>query len=140
VSRTSRRAILAVVASAIGAAVGIAGVGHVYLREWRRAAAWFALVVGSALVLGAVFVDPGADPANLSPESIPATVTLPIAALLLLSMLDAYLVASRSTPDDEESTAPACPHCGKELDGDLDFCPWCTTRLEAVDGADATSR
>jgi len=131
-----------VVASAIGAAVGIAGVGHVYLREWRRAAAWFALVVGSALVLGAVFVDPGADPANLSPESIPETVTLPIAALLLPSMLDAYLVASRSTPDDEESTGPACPHCGKELDGDLDFCPWCTTRLEAVDadGADATSR
>ncbi|GAA0191630.1 zinc ribbon domain-containing protein [Halobaculum roseum] len=26
--------------------------------------------------------------------------------------------------------APACPNCGKDLDADLDFCPWCTTRLE----------
>mgnify|MGYP002278655516 CR=1 FL=1 len=26
--------------------------------------------------------------------------------------------------------APACPNCGKDLDADLDFCPWCTTRLD----------
>ncbi|MXR41188.1 zinc ribbon domain-containing protein [Halobaculum sp. WSA2] len=36
--------------------------------------------------------------------------------------------------------APACPNCGKDLDADLDFCPWCTTRLDWGDpgGSDAT--
>jgi endogenous inhibitor of DNA gyrase (YacG/DUF329 family) len=23
-----------------------------------------------------------------------------------------------------------CPECGKELDPELDFCPWCTTRFD----------
>ncbi|QZY00977.1 zinc ribbon domain-containing protein [Halobaculum rubrum] len=53
------------------------------------------------------------------------------------------------TPGREPSDtaeAPACPNCGKDLDADLDFCPWCTTRLhwgdpEAPDAADgATDR
>ncbi|WP_144906527.1 zinc ribbon domain-containing protein [Halobellus captivus] len=26
-------------------------------------------------------------------------------------------------------SAEDCPNCGKELDPELDFCPWCTTRL-----------
>jgi hypothetical protein len=109
--------------------------GHVYLREWRRAAAWFALVVGSALVLLAVFTDP----ATVDPASVPGVVTIPVAALLLLSTLDAYLIASRSVSGanvDGESSA-SCPYCGKELDEDLSFCPWCTTRF---DGEGTTSR
>lgn len=28
--------------------------------------------------------------------------------------------------------APSCPACGKDLDPDLDFCPWCTTKLDRV--------
>jgi hypothetical protein len=28
------------------------------------------------------------------------------------------------------SGSTECPECGKELDPDLDFCPWCTTRLD----------
>ncbi|WP_277553618.1 zinc ribbon domain-containing protein [Halobaculum limi] len=30
----------------------------------------------------------------------------------------------------DEADAPSCPACGKELDPDLDFCPWCTTKLD----------
>ena len=30
-------------------------------------------------------------------------------------------------------SAETCPNCGKELDPELDFCPWCTTRLDQVD-------
>ncbi|WP_348612142.1 zinc ribbon domain-containing protein [Halobaculum rarum] len=42
----------------------------------------------------------------------------------------------------DAAEAPACPNCGKDLDADLDFCPWCTTRLdwsdpESRDAADA---
>lgn len=125
------------VVSALGAALGIAGMGHVYLREWRRAAAWFALVVGSALVLLAVFTDP----ATVDPASVPGVVTIPVAALLLLSTLDAYLIASRSVSgpngSGSDESGPACPYCGKELDEDLSFCPWCTTRF---DDEAATSR
>jgi hypothetical protein len=133
----------AVVLSALGAAVGIAGLGHVYLRQWRRAVAWFALVVGSTLVLGAVFVNPETvDSATLGPQTIPVTVTVPIAALLLLSILDAYLVAARSTGDSDvdDDAGPACPNCGKELDPDLSFCPWCTQRLAGPPREDVTSR
>lgn len=39
--------------------------------------------------------------------------------------------AGAGASTDEE--APACPNCGKELDADLDFCPWCTTRLDWAD-------
>jgi hypothetical protein len=135
---TSRRTILAVVASALGAAVGIAGVGHAYLREWRRAAAWFALVVGSALVLLAVFTDP----ATVDPRAVPREVTLPLVVLFALSTLDAYVVAVRSADrsgtDAGDDGGPACPYCGKELDPDLSFCPWCTERLPAPE--EATSR
>ena len=138
-NRPTRRAVVATLAAVLGATVGIAGVGHLYLRRWRRAVAWFAVVVGATIALLVAFVlpsglsDPGAV-AAINPSSLPSVVVWPVFALLLLSTLDAHRLATAPPAAGEE---PACPSCGKGLDRDLDFCPWCTAELEWVEpGAD----
>ena len=129
---------IATLAAVLGATVGIAGVGHLYLRRWRRAVAWFAVVVGATAALLVAFVLPGigglGDPgavAAIEPASLPNVVVWPVFALLLLSTLDAHRLAN--APPATGGDHPACPSCGKELDRDLDFCPWCTAELEWVD-------
>jgi hypothetical protein len=124
---SDRRALVAVAASAIGALFGIAGVGHAYLREWARAFAWFTFVLGAGVLLIAAFTDPMA----VTFETLPLRVTLPLAVLLVVHTLDAYYVARRgptsgsvvaSTTDGQTVD---CPSCGRELDPELSFCPWC---------------
>lgn len=120
-----RRALVAALVGVLGATLGIAGAGHVYLREWRRAIAWFTFVIGVGLVLLSMF----ADPAAASLGTLPAEVTVPIITLLFLSALDAYRVAffrGRQSAED----APVCPACGGNLDYQLTFCPWCATEIE----------
>lgn len=145
-----RRALIAAAVGLLGAALGAAGAGHAYLREWRRAIAWFLVVLGVGLVLVSVYTDP----ATVSWQSdLPLEVVLPLLVLSLLSALDAYAVARKqatapattaasgeqdsavsgvrggvsSERSDEELT---CPHCGQEVDPELDFCHWCTEPLE----------
>ncbi|MGQ4555812.1 DUF7575 domain-containing protein [Halobellus sp. GM3] len=130
----TRRAMIAALVAVLGASLGVAGAGHLYLRRWRRAVAWFSFVVGAALVLLWLFADPSTvsltDPASvaaLEPSALPATVTAPLFGLLLLSTFDAYRLASVGVRTTDE---PQCPNCGGELDPEIDFCPWCTIELE----------
>jgi hypothetical protein len=125
------------------------GLGHVYLRKWGRALLWFAMILASTMVL----IPEGAAPSELSVEAItasaeavPTGVSLFVLALSLLSVLDAYWLATRAnevaqqrTDDGEEVDVGDCPHCGKELDEDLDFCPWCTERLVEPDEDEPTT-
>jgi hypothetical protein len=134
-SDTRRRALVAALVGVLGATVGIAGAGHAYLREWRRAIAWFAFVLGTGLVLLSVFSDPAT--AAESPSALPMQVTGPVLVLLVLSTLDAYRLALTAGGPTEEG-GPACPYCGHEIDPELDFCPWCTERFE--DAPAATDR
>jgi len=138
--------VVATLAAVLGATVGIAGVGHLYLRRWRRATAWFAVVVGATAALIATFVLPGlgglGDPtavAAIEPSSLPSVVVWPVFALLLLSTLDAHRLAT-ATPPAAAGDHPACPSCGKELDRDIDFCPWCTAELEWVEPGSENQR
>lgn len=108
-------------------ALAVAGLGHVYLRRWSRAAGWFAMILGTGLALVGLFAEPTA-----SIDQLPPSVLYPVVGLFLLSAVDAYLLArgvstraARADPD-----APTCPHCGGELDPDITFCHWCTTRLD----------
>ena len=131
-SDTRRRALVAVLVGVLGATVGIAGAGHAYLREWRRAIAWFAFVLGTGLVLLSVFSDPAT--AAESPSALPINVTGPVLVLLVLSTLDAYRLAL-APGGHGTSEGPSCPYCGHEVDPELDFCPWCTERFEESPGA-----
>ena len=132
-SDTRRRALVAVLVGVLGATVGIAGAGHAYLREWRRAIAWFAFVLGTGLVLLSVYSDPVT--AAESPSALPMTVTGPILVLLVLSTLDAYRLAL-TAGESGDGEGPSCPYCGHEVDPELDFCPWCTERFEEAGAAD----
>lgn len=110
------------------------GLGHLYLRRWRRALGWLAVLFGVSYVL----VDPAALDAAATGGDIDLLALAPILVVTSLSVFDAYLLAhahnavarAAATPDDE---LPACPNCGKAVDDDLEFCHWCTTELPAHD-------
>lgn len=108
------------------------GLGHIYLREWLRALVWFFLVVTSSTLL----IDEAAVPDALTVEAfvsaaeqIPPGAALVLVSITFFSMLDAYWVARRGNEESEGTDATTCPHCGKDVDPDLDFCHWCTQRI-----------
>ena len=133
----------------------VTGLGHLYLRRWKRGLGWFV----SAVAVSAVFVPPEAARALLEGSGGDLSTLAPVLAVGLASVADAYVLArlrqrethgraGSATPSEpspgETATAAAdsgtgtdttpeshaeCPECGKELDPDLDFCPWCTARL-----------
>jgi len=111
------------------------GLGHVYLRKWFRAVLWFALVVSTTTLL----VDEAAiapldgglslDAVVAASQNIPFEASIALLAITMLSMADAFWMATRENAEAEVVEGEACPHCGKELEADLDFCHWCTTEL-----------
>lgn len=122
----------------------VAGLGHAYLRRWRRAFMWFGWIFGSGLVLTAVFADSAsAQPAVLAPE-----ILIPLLLLFLMSAIDAFRLGkadlgtqiggadiSSDAPESADAE-PTCPHCGKGIDPDLDFCTWCTEPLPQNEDVD----
>lgn len=110
------------------------GLGHLYLRRWRRAVGWLAVLFG----VTALFVEPEALNAMATGEAFDPLAVAPTLVVGLLSVLDAYVlaraqneVARRTATPDEELVH--CPNCGKEVDPDLDFCQWCTEELPTAD-------
>ena len=108
------------------------GLGHIYLREWLRAILWFFLVVTSSTLL----VPADAVPGTLSAEAlleaagnVPPEAALALVSITVFSMVDAYWVAKRRNEQVAVMEGNTCPHCGKDVDPDLDFCHWCTERI-----------
>lgn len=122
------------------------GLGHAYLRAWTRGVSWFL----AWLVAVVVLVDLPAP--TLTVDGLLATATslfgavggldlipsLLLAAVTAFAMVDAYRVGEAR--GRRAATGPTCPACGKELDQELDFCPWCTTELEWSRPDDSTFR
>lgn len=118
----------------------VPGLGHAYLELWKRAFLW----LGLYLLSTAVFVPDSASPESLSvdafveaSQSIPLHVAGLIVGISLLCLIDAYLMTMEINTRANRSVdgTRVCPHCGKEVDDDLDFCHWCTTRLDEPDGS-----
>lgn len=113
------------------------GLGHVYLRAWLRAAAWFGLALITAFLvipestLQSVEAG-GLDAFITASQNLPDDVVLSLGVVRLLNVFDAILLAIRSPGNKQDSEGPACPQCGKSLDPDLVFCPWCSTELEGT--------
>jgi hypothetical protein len=110
------------------------GLGHLYLREWIRGIMWFGLIVSSVMLLLPADAFPDTLSVNAyvaAAAAIPLHVSLAIVALSALSVADAFYLARRSAAPAPTSNGGtlSCPNCGKELDADLDFCHWCTTRI-----------
>jgi len=129
-------------------ALAYPGLGHVYLREWARALLWFVLGVGTAAI--ALPQEPYQDASFSDPSSVLAATetmvaeasTLGLVTVLIVSafsIADAYVIA-RGTARAEARAAQyadsgdaSCPACGRPLDDDLEFCHWCTTRLDGAE-------
>lgn len=127
----SRRRILVTIALSLV----VPGAGHAYLRYWLRAITWFSIALATiALIVteSAITSPPagGFDDLLQWSQEFPARVHLSILVASVLSAVDATILLlredGRTTAKEEAST---CPHCGNPLDDELDFCPWCTTRL-----------
>ena len=107
------------------------GLGHAYLGRWRRAFGW--LLVWTAVATAVVPTVPLSGGALLSADAL-----LRLSPLVLISSVcaaDAYVLAlMRVDASPEADSPPDCPSCGVTIDPELDFCPWCTTEFETVEG------
>ncbi|SHG52723.1 zinc ribbon domain-containing protein [Halobaculum gomorrense] len=136
-------------------ALVVTGLGHAYLRRWLRGFGWFAATFAAILL----FVPPDVVEALNTGGPIGNPVeALPPVLVVVASAVDAYMLARRTHADAvdpagaeagaaavgsrhrPDESAPSCPNCGKELDADLDFCPWCTTELEWIDADESAAR
>lgn len=113
------------------------GLGHIYLRAWLRAIAWFALaLVTAAMVVPdsavTAFQQTGVEGLISASRNFSMEVTGSLLVVRVLNVVDAYLTGLRQDRAAErgpETEAATCPNCGGELDEEIDFCPWCTTEL-----------
>ncbi|MGB9986475.1 DUF7575 domain-containing protein [Salarchaeum japonicum] len=151
----NRRGILAAALSFV-----YPGLGQLYRRAWLRALAWVTLAIAIAYFLTppellTAFEEQGL--AVFETATIPMELTIALLVIRVLSATDAYFVtvaqaanreaaaanavptpgdtnaesASASPSPSPEEAAATCPNCGRELDDDLDFCPWCTYEFES---------
>ena len=118
----------------------VTGLGHLYLRRWRRAIGWF----GVTAVVTILFVPESTISAMNSGTLTDPLSTLPIVLISAASALDAYLIAKSklqtgggraigTSGAKEADESPACPVCGKPFEPELGFCHWCATEFEVVD-------
>lgn len=118
------------------------GLGHIYLRAWFRALAWFgltmltvALVVPDSVV--STFEAGGLSALAEASRSLPTEALVALLSVRILNVVDAAWLGMRPRSPSQAAEGPTCPNCGRELDAELDFCHWCTTPL---DGAAEESR
>ena len=136
---STKRAWLAVLLSFL-----IPGIGHVYLREWLRAAFWFLtiLLAGNLLIPASAVPEQGSvfDVMLGTYEAAPMEAKLALIGLTAMCMGDAYWLATRGRPSRQQTgegdeQPHRCPNCGKEVDEDLDFCHWCSAELTGASGS-----
>ena len=123
------------VLAAAGLSVVLPGAGHALLRDWVRALLFAGLFVSAV----AIFLPTG-DIADASSMSVAIDLTMEetgtmdrfvLSFIVLFAAIDASIRAFGFPPNGSSGDGgPSCPHCGRELDEDLEFCHWCTTRLE----------
>ena len=125
------------------------GLGHLYLRRWKRALGWLATLY----VVAVLFVPSSVLDTLFTGGPVDLLAAAPVLLVSGLCVLDAYLLAhvqntferlvtiEVSQPTESDAEAVRCPSCGRALDADLDFCHWCTTQLDgdgsATDGPHA---
>lgn len=120
------------------------GLGHLYLRAWKRGLAWLGLVFlvsqlpialfsPEATLTGPLVVDQILEASREIPFYLPVMTV----SIIGLSMVDAYRQAEQGvhtrtkTRGQSGQETRRCPHCGEKLeDTDLDFCQWCAEPLD----------
>lgn len=127
------------VAAVLGAVA--MGLGHLYLRRWRRALGWFAVFFGVSVL----FVDPAVLAAVARGRAGDPTALAPVLVVGSLSVADAYLLARARNATARPASGPGerpsrCPNCGSGLDADLGFCHWCAADVSGFDAVSPDDR
>ena len=143
-----RRVVVTALVALGGAMIGVPGVGHAYLRRWKRSLLWLTVTLGAGIMLLSYYVP---DPSTLDPfdiGAIPIEVRATLFVITAVSVFDATLLAyldgrsesgiGSDEPDVEDGTR-SCPYCGKPTDAELDFCTWCTEPLDGDDTHEAST-
>ncbi|WP_435344981.1 DUF6677 family protein [Haloarchaeobius sp. HRN-SO-5] len=117
-----RRTVIAVVLSFL-----FPGLGHAYVRQWLRAAGFAAMAVAVVFLFGPSIDASGslADTVATAWTSLSVEANLAMSVVEFVAMLDVYLLVTATADAAPES----CPNCGRELDDELAFCPWCAHEL-----------
>ncbi|MFC7074114.1 zinc ribbon domain-containing protein [Halovenus rubra] len=114
----------------------VPGLGHVYLRLWLRSALWFALyITATSFVLPSDAVPDGfsVDAFVTASEAVALQEGLLILGISAVCLIDVYMMTNYINRRARRASGEAqavCPHCGKEIDEELNFCHWCTTELD----------
>ncbi|MXV60831.1 zinc ribbon domain-containing protein [Natronorubrum sp. JWXQ-INN-674] len=126
--------------AAAGLSVFMPGAGHALIRDWLRALVFAGLYISAILlffpteqIAAAGSISDAMDIATSETDTISQFV---LSFLVLFAAIDATFRAMGFPPgsnNGESVEGPSCPECGKELDADLEFCHWCTTRIEPVE-------
>jgi hypothetical protein len=134
------------------------GLGHLYLRRWFRALAWFLLVFLTVQITLPQSALPESGEFSVeavleASQALPIEATFALLVLTILNIADAYYLARQrnagaeatrsgasgsdgpvgsviGTEADDDEPTDRCPHCGRTTDTDLDFCQWCGDPLD----------
>ena len=122
--------------AAAGLSVLFPGAGHALLRDWVRAVLFAGLYLTTVVLFFPTerIADAGSisEGMDVAATEVTTMTQLTILFVTLIAALDATFRALGFPPeaDGAGDDGPSCPECGRELDADLEFCHWCTARLE----------
>ncbi|ELZ07700.1 DUF7575 domain-containing protein [Natrialba aegyptia] len=120
-----------------GLSLLVPGAGHALLRDWLRAFAFGGLFIAAGLFFlptaEIAAADSFADSMTIATQETERITQFLFSFIALFAAIDATFRALGVPPGrgSNDADGPTCPTCGKELDEDLSFCHWCTTRLES---------
>lgn len=126
---------------AAGLSVFLPGAGHALIRDWFRAALFAGLFLSAMILFVPIDQLMAAGPvtsfgdaveqANAVTAETDPIVQFFLSFISLFAAIDATFRALGFPPGSgDDADEPTCPECGKEIDTDLEFCHWCTARLE----------
>lgn len=127
--------------AAAGLSVLLPGAGHALIRDWARAIIFTGLYFATIAFL--VTTDQLATASSISEamrisSEISTRNWFILSFIVLFATIDATFRAMRyPLGSNQTGDGPSCPECGKELDEELSFCHWCTTRIEPPAATDA---
>ncbi|WP_049922783.1 DUF7575 domain-containing protein [Halopiger djelfimassiliensis] len=124
---------------AAGLSLLMPGAGHAFNRDWLRAALFAGLFITAAAIFlpteQIAATESMAESMDVVAAETDTRAQFLFSFIALFAALDATFRALEFPPTSAGSSeGPTCPECGKELDEDLEFCHWCTARLEPEDG------
>ena len=125
---------------AAGLSVIMPGAGHVLSRDWLRAVVFAGLFLSASAFLlpieqlataGASSYDEVIAQATAMAEDTDPMAQFFLSFITLFATIDAsFRALGYPSGGSADADGATCPECGKDVDPDLQFCHWCTTRLE----------